>query len=49
MGRNNKVNRDKHKKQIDNHLKKIQQTKETSAAKKASILEQYKQSLKKEQ
>lgn len=46
MGRNNAVNQDKHKKQLDNHMKKIQKTKQTSAAKKASILEQYKQSLK---
>ena len=46
MGRNNAVNKDKHKKQLDNHMKKIQKTKQTSAAKKASILEQYKQSLK---
>lgn len=48
MGRNNAVNQDKHKKQLDNHMKKIKQTKQTSAAKKASILEQYKQSLKKQ-
>ena len=41
MGRNNAVNKDKHKKQLDNHLKKIQKTKQSS------ILEQYKQSLKK--
>lgn len=47
MGRNNDVNKEKQKKQLDNHMKKIKTTKKTSAAKKASILEQYKQSLKK--
>jgi hypothetical protein len=46
MGRNNAINKDKQKKQLDNHMKKIQKTKQTSIAKKASILEQYKQSLK---
>jgi hypothetical protein len=45
MGRNNKVNRDKHKKQLDNHLKNIQLKKQSSAEKKAAILAQYKKSL----
>ena len=46
MGKNNAVNKEKQKKQLDNHMKKIQKTKQTSAAKKASILEQFKQSQK---
>ena len=46
MGRKNKVNFEKQQKLLDNYNKKIQTTKETTAEKKKSILEQYKASLK---
>jgi hypothetical protein len=46
MGRNNKVNREKQQKLLDNHNKKVKTTKETTLAKKKAILELYKASLK---